>query len=223
MKPEHFEEELSAYLDGESKNPDQMKRLIQKDPKVAKRFMEMQKLSTHLQELPGPVVRPEFLTRVMAHVREQEEEKRQAGFFALHFGNFSIPMHRWLWPRWALASFVTTLLVAVAVGTWMNGNSALPEGNEQNANIVPFDVAEFFSLTDDEVIERLEGFYGEEVEAYAALPEGEAVYVASAAWSDYGQYYDYGFSAQDDLYGMLNELNETEQEYFSTLLQEYAN
>lgn len=219
MKRAQLDEELSAYLDGESVHPEKIEHLIKTNVQVAQRYLELQQLSKQVQSLPEPEVRPEFLTRVMAHVREQEEERQPAGMFSM--------VH---WSRWVAAGFMATLMVSVALGTWLRGENQVAPGTEQSASLVPVDVTQWVGLTDDDVVlERLQGFYGEEVAAYSALPEGEAFQMAAVATADWGHYEDYdayGFSAQDDLFGVLDGLDgmdELEQAAFASLLQDYAN
>lgn len=70
MNEKRLNEELSAYLDDESKDPQRIARLLQKDEAAARRYMELSKLSAHLKALPEPDVHPAFATRVIAEVRE---------------------------------------------------------------------------------------------------------------------------------------------------------
>jgi anti-sigma factor RsiW len=77
VKPKQFDEELSAYLDGESDEPEAVARLLQKDADAARRYMELSKLSAHLKALRPPEVHPSFATRVVALARESATPQRR--------------------------------------------------------------------------------------------------------------------------------------------------
>lgn len=68
-------EELSAYLDGESSNPAEVKRRLDADPDAARMASELSAISEALGRLPAPDVHPAFRTRVMATVRETPRVK----------------------------------------------------------------------------------------------------------------------------------------------------
>lgn len=68
----HVINELSAYIDGEASDPARIARHLQGCPECARRHIELLKLSAHLRRMPLPDVRPEFATRVMARIAEQE-------------------------------------------------------------------------------------------------------------------------------------------------------
>lgn len=70
MSKEHVIEELSAYIDGEAKDPARIARHLQFCESCARHHMELLKLSANVRALPAPETRPEFVTRVMAHVAE---------------------------------------------------------------------------------------------------------------------------------------------------------
>lgn len=91
-------EELSAYLDGEARDPDAVRNALQSDPALARRYMQLAKLSTHLKALPLPNVHPAFTTRVMAHVREAKPAPARS------------------WFQWVMSAVVAGLIV-VAGGT----------------------------------------------------------------------------------------------------------
>lgn len=95
-------EELSAYLDGESENPDAMRLRIERDPDAARLAREWSGLSRDLGNLPAPKVHPAFSTRVMAHVRDSG----RAGAFAGRF--------RW----WAPIATASLAAAVIAVGWW---------------------------------------------------------------------------------------------------------
>jgi len=96
----HVVDELSAYLDGESRDPERIARHLQSCPECARYHAQLVRLSGHLQTLRGPEVHPAFATRVMAHAAEA-------------------PAPRFWIPRFS-PRLVTALCIAglVVVGTW---------------------------------------------------------------------------------------------------------
>lgn len=96
----HVVDELSAYLDGESREPERIARHLQSCPECARRHLQLLKLSGHLQALRGPEVHPAFVTRVMAHAAETPTSRSW-------FPRLS--------PRLATALCIAGLVVA---GTW---------------------------------------------------------------------------------------------------------
>lgn len=70
MSNPHVLQELSAYLDGESREPERIARHLQSCPACARRHMELLKISARLQAMKAPEVHPAFLTRVMARTVE---------------------------------------------------------------------------------------------------------------------------------------------------------
>lgn len=99
-KSPHVVDELSAYIDGESRDPEFIARHLQSCPDCARRHVEFLKLSGHLKALSAPEVHPAFVNRVMAHTAD-------------------IPRSRVWFPqhsqRWAAACCITAL---IAVGAW---------------------------------------------------------------------------------------------------------
>lgn len=71
----HVIGELSAYLDGEVRDPERIARHLQSCPDCARRHVELQELSRHLKALRGPEVHPAFVTRVMAHTTDVQPER----------------------------------------------------------------------------------------------------------------------------------------------------
>ena len=73
MSDIHVIDELSAYIDGEAKHPDQIARHLQSCQQCASHHIQLQKLSTHLQMLSPPQDQQEFLASVMTEIRRQKE------------------------------------------------------------------------------------------------------------------------------------------------------
>ena len=82
MNDDKITELLSAYLDGESGDPEAVERLIGGDPAVRRRFEVLQAQSRALRALPPPEVSPAFAARVLAGAR-QERFRPQRGWVAL--------------------------------------------------------------------------------------------------------------------------------------------
>ena len=70
MNDDKITELLSAYLDGESGDPEAVERLIGGDPAVRRRFEVLQAQSRALRALPPPEVSPAFAARVLAGARQ---------------------------------------------------------------------------------------------------------------------------------------------------------
>lgn len=66
-------EDISAYIDGESDQPEAVECLIKTNAEAAKLYAELSRTSTHLKALRAPDVHPAFATRVMAHIREAND------------------------------------------------------------------------------------------------------------------------------------------------------
>lgn len=96
----HVLDELSSYIDGESRDPERIARHLQSCPDCARRLVELRKLSAHLRALPEPEVHPAFATRVMASLAESPAP---SPWFHLDF------------PRFAAAAMATLVFGA---GLW---------------------------------------------------------------------------------------------------------
>ena len=66
----HVYRELSAYIDGEARSSERIAAHLDRCDACQREYTELLKLSASMKGLPYPDVRPEFTTRVMAHVRE---------------------------------------------------------------------------------------------------------------------------------------------------------
>lgn len=131
MNGKHVIEELSAYIDGEASDPARIARHLQLCEACARHHMQLMKLSAHLRAMPAPETRPEFVTRVMAHIAEEP-----------------IPS-AWKWrhllyskPAWAMGLAVILVMTSLG-GGWMLRRTSLPEPDPQIARpalepFVPF-------------------------------------------------------------------------------------
>jgi anti-sigma factor RsiW len=103
-------EELSAYVDGESKQPGRVAEHLARCPECTQRRRELVALSTRLRSLPEPDVNPAFVTRVLARASETSQE----------------PKVRWLWtwPRIALAGGMAAIVAFGAFFAVQSGRGA---------------------------------------------------------------------------------------------------
>ncbi|MBL7644869.1 MAG: hypothetical protein JNK74_01645 [Candidatus Hydrogenedentes bacterium] len=99
-KSPHVVDELSAYIDGESRDPEYIARHLQSCPECARHHLQLLKLSGHLKALEAPETHPAFVTRVMAHTAEVPRARVWFPAFA---------------PRWAAA---LCLIGLAAAGGW---------------------------------------------------------------------------------------------------------
>lgn len=210
MREKRFWQELSAYLDGESADGERIGRLIQKDSRVARRYMELRKLSSHLKALPETEPHPAFVTRVMGGVQEVSQVARGS------------------WARKVFAAAVTVCAVlvvstAVFMGAWNWRPAAhLSRSNEEVLLAVDTEV-----LTDAIAArpERAEGLYDITAHSYindiAEYPPSEELLdvLACADWLDSVAT---AFEAQDDLDAIVGALDETDAKTFRELLMKYA-
>ncbi len=74
----HVHQLLSAYVDGEAQRPDRIAAHLSACEECARHHRELLALSQRMQALPFPEVRPEFTTRVIAHVRDADPVPRRA-------------------------------------------------------------------------------------------------------------------------------------------------
>jgi len=111
MRPDHVMDELSAYIDGEARDPERIARHLQGCPECRRRHEELRRLSAHLKALRPPDVRPEFATRVMAKVAERRTARNV----------------RWLRLGLRAAMAGITVLIVVGVAIFLRGSQA-PRG-----------------------------------------------------------------------------------------------
>ena len=95
-------ERISAYLDGASGEALEVERLIRTDADAAHLYEELSRLSAGMRSLPAPDVHPAFLTRVMAHVRDERDATAAA------------PAWRYVLPK-VLGAVAAAALIAIAV------------------------------------------------------------------------------------------------------------
>jgi hypothetical protein len=80
MKQEHILDELSAYLDGESDDAENIQRHLQHCPECARHCLELRKVSAALQGTPLPEVSPALSATILART-EKTASPRITPFF----------------------------------------------------------------------------------------------------------------------------------------------
>jgi hypothetical protein len=225
MRSEHVLGDLSAYIDGESTDPEGIARHLQQCPSCARRYMELSRLSSHLRALRGPEVHPAFSTRVMAAIAEAPQGSRLKGW------------RRVLAPAAAALAF---LGIAAAGYVYL-----LPGGSEPIA-----DTSGFSSLDADWLLEEVERRVSEGEELTLALPviqeADEALLLSSLSLVSPGGYEDYetvvreevsfepvgigdeawaipvSLGGESDVAQSVEALDDAERAVFRELLIEYA-
>ena len=76
MSTPHVLDELSAYIDGESREPQAIARHLQSCPECARRHVELSKLAQHVHALPAPEVLPSFASRITARLEGDDAVPR---------------------------------------------------------------------------------------------------------------------------------------------------
>ncbi len=199
-------EELSAYIDGESRDAERTADHLRLCADCARRHRELLSLSTQVSALPGAKIGPEFLTRVVALTSEFRDGPR--------------PWWTWAGPRLAVACGLATAIL-IGFFLYQGAEPANPPVSSQTAlrkpepepavetRVTPEDL-EVAEVSDD--LTGLE--YGDEVSAddmIIGLSETEWFVVLASAWDD-----------DDDLDAMLESMDKDEAETFEDLLREYA-
>jgi hypothetical protein len=77
MKTHTTLENLSAYIDGEAKNADQVRAHLQQCAECAQRHLALAKISTDIQALPAPELRAGFAERVVATLEDGEAYRQR--------------------------------------------------------------------------------------------------------------------------------------------------
>ena len=219
MSDKKKREELSAYLDGEAKQPEKVEKLLREDPVAAQHYEELAKLSAHVKKLAPPRVDPAFATRVMARVSEE--------------GTAPGRLSRWYSVAAPVAA--AALLVLILGGIWFATRSAVPEApGPQIAGPTEKQLEEMIEkrLRDGEAFPP-----NDDLEfAVAGLAtgfSGYTHYMADADVQDLAIVVDPEdaelldgmaevLAAGAELNAILGELNEEETEVFRILLREYV-
>ncbi len=65
------QEEISAHLDGEARDPQRIDALVRESADAADRFAAMSRLSERLRAMPEPAVRQDFASSVLARIESE--------------------------------------------------------------------------------------------------------------------------------------------------------
>jgi hypothetical protein len=215
MSKRHVLEELSAYIDGEARHPKRIERHLSQCPDCARRHMELLKLSSHLGAMKDPEVAPAFLTRVLAHAREEEMLTVR--------GAWLTGMAQW---GAALALIVAGL--ALLYGVWPDGG--------QSTTALPVQVAvdpNAAFLDDEHIVEAMAELMEEGVDlTYVAsdtprnwlldddsisYDEAVALLVEDVTDEDAATYQETG----SNVYGLIDGMETSETETLESLLADY--
>ncbi len=209
MKDGHVLDQLSAYLDGQAKNPERIERHLQQCASCARRHMQLAKLDAHLKAFEGPSVQPAFLTRVMARIKDE-------------------PVSQSAWPLGRLMPVASVALVlALVLGAYLYW----PAGEDISGG------PEFASA--DDLVEELERRIadGQDIDLLGVEEELTVGQLASASYYEPELDDDYSelliesewfgtfaseVEANADLDELILGMDETEIEEFKSLIFEYA-
>ncbi len=202
----HVLDELSAYIDGEALEPARIARHLQGCAECARRHLQLLKLGVHLRSMPLPDVRPEFATRVMARIAEQEGAPAP------------------FWRRRLVDAMAVAALVALCAGLfplWLRQNREAAPAQLVATSIELRDpaavVGAFVELFDEGVDEKL-------VEAALEAPEwGHMHYSSESIWELLAEVrpedVSLGFSdADNNLFSMIDRLGPEEHDVLRELI-----
>jgi hypothetical protein len=131
-KKQRLLEELSAFLDGESSDPETVAARLERDPESAQLAKELSALGDALGRLTPPDVHPAFRTRVLAHVRETRRK----------------PVLTWRWNAFAAMVVLAPFAAAMYV-LWSEPEDVTP--TEAQAALVRY----MLEADENEVIDTL--------------------------------------------------------------------
>lgn len=206
----HVLDELSAYIDGEAKDPARIARHLQGCAACARHHMQLLKVSAHVRAIPMPEARPEFAARVLARIAEQEDT----------------PAPFWRRPAW-MTAFAAAAALAIGLAGFFAMN-APPQPDNGPAQLVAKSiqlrdtgavVGAFVGLFDDGVdAEALEAALQEpgwQPESYALDPILDLV--AETRPEDFAL----GFNdPENDLFAMIDTLDTEESFALRELLRQ---
>jgi len=202
----HVIDELSAYIDGEAKDPGRIRRHLQFCEACARHHLQLLKLSSHLRSLSGPAPQEGFATRVLARTAEEE----------------CPPVRRW--PVFALYPAAVAILVLLLAGTglyvWYGTTPSSPANMAAVWNDDEAVVEAFERLIEEGAdLSLFENGSESEEDAIEDVSFDEVVDVlASAAWIDDEE--DPPFVGED-LYGTMEALEQEDEAAVQALLREY--
>ncbi len=204
MKNGHVIRELSAYVDGEVRNAERIARHLQSCPDCARYHMQLRKLSTNLQALPGPEDDPHFVTRLTA--RLDTAETAQRGWFS---------------KRLPQAAFALGLLVVAGllpIAGWFPDHEAtelIRQSRQWESEEAVVTELEWLLSQGADPSLVAEG----ETEALEEVPYDDVLeYLAVAS---YDEAYEQDVYDSEDVYRLLDELSSEEEVLLRGLLCDY--
>lgn len=213
MKKRISAEELSAYIDGESKHPEHVRQEIQESDEVARKHTALTRLSAQLRALPEPSVRPGFTGRVIASLETPESK----------------PLLGWRLPVGASLAAAAALFAFVAINGIDEGvpSSVRIAVSKPAASVVSSIASEEAALvaelerrladSPDSEILRSDGLY-EAPDPVVTLPDDLLLALAPTDWvGTLG-----GLESSRNYEVAVASLNDSEKDIFVQMLEEYA-
>lgn len=213
MKKRISSEELSAYLDGEAKNPAKVRQQLQESDDAARMYRALSKVSAHVRSLPVASVRSGFSGRVLASLEAQKPRRSST----------------WPVPVWVSLGATAVAAVLVMIGV----NDTVESPDVQTAASMPAIYAPPpVALEEDVLVAELErrissgaesgallseGLY-EETDPIEELPAELLLALVPADWVDSLG----GLNETADYRVEMNALSDSEKVIFAQLLDEYA-
>lgn len=213
MKKRISAEELSAYIDGESKHPEHVRQEIQESDEVARKHTALTKLSAQVRALPEPSVRPGFAGRVIASL-ETPEPRSVLG---------------WRLPVGASLAAAAALFAFIAINGLDDG---VPPSVRIAVSTPAASVVSSIELEEEALVAELErrladspdfemlrndGFY-EAPDPAMTLPDDLLLALAPTDWvGTFG-----GLEGSRDYEVAVASLNESEKDIFVQMLEDYA-
>lgn len=208
MSTPHVLDELSAYIDGESPDPQRIARHLQSCPACARRHVELSKLAHHVQAVRGPDVSPDFSARIVAALEETR------------------PFPRWYQPflfqrvvstGWALAAVLLVAGSAYVVIQHVESQSTTPSAHKASPVATEPDPEAIARILDagmwEGPFEEEDGEGGDLVEAFSVDMLMDALAV-NAGEADVDGWYE-----EDDLVTVLEVLAQEDVQVLSELAQ----
>jgi len=208
MIKKDWNEELSAFLDGEADQPDAVRRALEEDAALCGRADAYRKMGDGLKALPKPDVHPAFATRIMAAIEEAEPAPRRS--------------LRWFWAAGcAAAALVALALLLRTAPTTEPSGIQLTESSPATAEPLSDD-----SSVLNEMALRLES--GEDLalfedEAAGTSPDLDPNWLDTLYDEVYAslETYDDAPLGQEDFLVTLETLDAPERETLDALLRSY--
>jgi len=196
--------EISAWLDNESDDQAAIEALIVEDPAVAARLAEYKKMGDAIRDLPTPLVTSAFTDRVLQAVSATESRAETKA-----------APRRWAMPLAVAAALVLGFAFVLRYAPESQpATSPAPQAQGSGQMLEPR--GEFAGT----LLEPAP--YEDEYDTAYAMNDpilDEVIhFLASPAWEDD---HDMPFTAQEDLFALLDTLDAEEEAEFQVLLREY--